>query len=76
MSAIWYVTYEIRRRGLLARRARSPRETRTFATESEAKAFARSKLDEGLVVFAGTINPHLPRQLIPSQNIADWLVEQ
>ena len=76
VSAIWYVTYEIRRRGLLARRARSPRETRTFASESEAKAFARSKLDEGLVVFAGTINPHLPRQLIPSQNIADWLVEQ
>ena len=31
---------------------------------------------DGLVVFAGTINPHLPRQLIPSQNIADWLVEQ
>jgi hypothetical protein len=76
VSAIWYVTYEIRRRGLLARRARSPRETRTFASESEAKAFARSILDEGLVVFAGTINPHLPRQLIPSQNIADWLVEQ
>ncbi|MGY3492426.1 hypothetical protein [Bradyrhizobium sp. USDA 4502] len=76
VSAIWYVTYEIRRRGLLARRARSPRETRTFASESEAKAFARSKLDEGLVVFAGTINPHLPRQLIPSHNIADWLVEQ
>ena len=76
VSAIWYVTFEIRQRGLLKRRARSPRETRTFATESEAKVFARSKLDEGLVVFAGTINPHLPRQLIPSQNIADWLVEQ
>ncbi|WP_246668100.1 hypothetical protein [Bradyrhizobium elkanii] len=74
--AIWYVTFEIRQRGLLNRRARSPRETRTFASESEAKAFARSKLDEGLVVFAGTINPHLPRQLITSQNIADWLVEQ
>jgi hypothetical protein len=26
---------------------------------------ARAKLDEGLAVFAGTINPHLPRQLIP-----------
>lgn len=76
VSANWYVTFELRPRGLLNRRARSPRETRTFATEAEAKAFARTKLDEGLVVFAGTINPHLPKQLILSQHMADWLVEQ
>jgi len=75
VSAIWYVTFEIRQRGLLHQRTRNPRETRTFATEAEAKEFARSKLDEGLVVFAGTLNPYLPRQLIPSQRIADWLVE-
>jgi hypothetical protein len=39
----------------------------------EAKNFARSKLDEGLTVFAGTINPYLPRQVIPSGSIAHWL---
>lgn len=76
VSPIWYVTFEIRKRGLLNRRARSPRETRTFESEAQAKAFARSKLDEGLVVFAGTINPHLPKQLILSQHIADWLLER
>ena len=47
--------------------------TRTFETEIEAKNFARRKLDEGLTVFAGTINPYLPRQVIPSGSIAHWL---
>jgi hypothetical protein len=75
MSPTWYVTFESRRRGLLPRR-RSPRETRTFATEAEAKLFARAKLDEGLVVFAGTINPHLPRRLIPSNDIHVWLADE
>jgi hypothetical protein len=71
----WYVTFEVRKRGLLPRQ-RSPRETKTFATEAEAKLFARAKLDEGLAVFAGTINPHLPRRLIPASGIAAWLVEE
>jgi hypothetical protein len=31
------------------------------------------KFDEGLVVTAGTIIPHLPRQAIPSTGIPDWL---
>ena len=55
---IWYVTFEIRKRGILPKQ-RASRETRTFATEAEAKIFARSKLKEGLTVFAGTINPHM-----------------
>ncbi|OPY94824.1 hypothetical protein A5906_11280 [Bradyrhizobium sacchari] len=71
----WYVTFEVRKRGLLPRQ-RSPRETKTFATEAEAKLFARAKLDEGLAVFAGTINPHLPRRLIPASGIAAWLLEE
>jgi len=48
-------------------------ETRTFATEVEAKQFARVKLDEGLAVYAGTINPHLPKRIIPSGGIFHWL---
>ncbi|WP_404979755.1 hypothetical protein [Bradyrhizobium sp. Arg816] len=44
-------------------------------TEHEAKLFARAKLDEGLAVFAGTINPHLPRRLIPASGINAWLAE-
>ena len=72
---IWYVTFEIRKRGILPKQ-RSPRETRTFATEAEAKIFARSKLEEGLTVFAGTINPHTPKRLVPSSQIYNWLADE
>ena len=71
---IWYVTFEVRQRGVLPKQ-RSPRETRTFATEAEAKIFARAKLDEGLVVYAGTINPHTPKRLVPSSQIDSWLID-
>ncbi|APG09383.1 hypothetical protein BKD09_13645 [Bradyrhizobium japonicum] len=74
MIPTWYVTFEVQKRGILPRQ-RSPRETRTFVTEHDAKLFARAKLDEGLAVFAGTINPHLPRRLIPASGINAWLAE-
>ena len=71
-TPIWYVTFEVRKRGVLPK-LRSPRETKTFATEAEAKTFARSKLDEGLIAYAGTINPHTPKRLVPSSQIYAWL---
>jgi hypothetical protein len=71
---IWYVTFEIRKRGILPKQ-RSPRETRTFATEAEAKIFSGSKLKEGLTVFAGTINPHMPKRLVSSSQIYAWLAD-
>jgi len=76
VPSTWFVTFEIRKRGLLHKKERSPRDTRTFATEAEAKTFAQTKLEEGLVVFAGTINPHSPKRLILSRDIAGWLVEE
>ena len=72
MPHVWYVTFEVRKRGLLPKR-RSPRVTKTFETETEAKDFARTKFDEGLVVFAGTLNPFLPKRLITSSSIPQWL---
>jgi hypothetical protein len=75
MPANWYVTVEVHKRGTLPRR-RSPRLTSTFETEAEAKNFARAKLQEGLIVFAGTINPHVPRRLVPSHDIAAWAAEE
>ena len=72
MARSWYVTFEVQKRGILPKR-RSPRVTKTFETEAEAKDFARTKVGEGLRVYAGTINPHLPRQLIPSNRIHVWL---
>ena len=68
----WYVTFEVPRTGALVQR-RSPRLTKTFETEAEARDFARAKFDGGLIVTAGTINPHLPRRAIPSEEIPAWL---
>jgi hypothetical protein len=69
------VTFEVRNRGILPKQ-RSPRETKTFVTEAEAKNFARLKLEEGLSVFAGTINPHSPKRIVPSSQIYAWLADQ
>jgi hypothetical protein len=72
MPHTWYVTFQMHKRGLLPKR-RSQRITRSFETEPEAKDFARARFNEGLVVFAGTINPFFPKQLIPSSDIPQWL---
>ena len=69
------VTFEVHKRGTLLRR-RSPRATRTFETEAEAKDFARAKFNEGLIVYAGTVIPHKPRRTIPSSDIPAWLDDQ
>ena len=73
MPHTWYVTFENPKQGLLSHKRRSPRTTRTFGTEAEAKAFAREQLDKGLAVTAGTINPRLPKQIIPSSKMSEWL---
>ena len=72
MPYTWDVTFEVQKRGVLPRR-RNPRATRNFETETEAKDFARAKFNEGLIVYAGTINPYSPRQLIPSSSIPSWI---
>jgi hypothetical protein len=72
MNHTWYVTFEVPRGGTLVPR-RNPRLTKTFETEADARDFARTKFDGGLIVTAGTINPYLPRRAIPSGEIAAWL---
>ena len=74
MSPTWYVTVEVRP-GVLPR-PRSPRLTSTFETEAEAKNFARTKLREGRMVFAGTINPFTPRRTVPSHDLAAWVADK
>jgi hypothetical protein len=72
MNHTWYVTFEVPRSVTLIKR-RTPHLSRTFETEAEARDFARAKFESGLIVTAGTINPHLPRQAIPSEKIPAWL---
>jgi hypothetical protein len=52
-----------------------PRVTKAFRSERDAKAFARTKLAEGLNVIAGTLNPHLPKRTIASTQLRGWLNE-
>jgi hypothetical protein len=72
MKHTWYVTFEVPADGKLLRR-RHPRLTKTFETEAAARDFARNKFNDGLIVTAGTIIPHLPRASIPSVGIPAWL---
>ncbi|MHC2333413.1 hypothetical protein ACVIW0_002702 [Bradyrhizobium sp. USDA 4454] len=76
MRHTWYVTFEVQQRRGMLPKPRHPRLTRTFETETEAKLFAKEKLDQGLVVTAGTLNPHTPRQVVPSIAISVWLGEE
>jgi hypothetical protein len=72
MTHTWYVTFEVPKSGTLVQR-RNPYLTTTFETEAEAKDFARTKFHSGLIVTAGTVNPHLPKRAIPSTEIPVWL---
>src|SRR5450631_1982171 len=70
----WYVSID---RPILRRptslRAPSPRQSKSFPTEIEAKQFARAMLSEGFKVMAGTMNPHLPRRLVVASEIDRWI---
>ena len=75
MTYSWYVTFEVQKRGVSAR-PRSPRATKIFETETEAKDFARAKFNEGLIVHAGTIIPHKPGRTITSSDVPAWLDDE
>jgi len=71
MKLTWYVVFAVPKTA--KRRAR--RVTETFENESQAREFARQKTAEGLLVNAGTINPHLPKRAIASTDIQQWIKE-
>jgi hypothetical protein len=67
----WYVSFAERGGGF---NERAQRVTKAFATEHEAKEFARAKSKAGeKSLMAGTINPATPKRVIPSASIPDWL---
>jgi hypothetical protein len=57
-----------------AKRAFS-RSTKKFRSELKAKEFAKQKLTETQDVSAGTLNPHLPKRVISSAQMIQWLEE-
>jgi hypothetical protein len=69
----WYVSFE-QKRISPAKRAFT-RATETFHSELEAKEFAKQKLTETQNISAGTLNPHLPKRVISSAQMSQWLDE-
>ncbi len=70
-KAIWYVSFALRDPN--AGHQRYARQTRTFPSEREARAFASTLLDRTDDISAGTINPHTPRRVIAPAAIVDWV---
>ena len=50
----------------------TPRSTRTFKSEVDAKLFALQILAKGWTASAGTLSPHQPKQVIASSQIDRW----
>jgi hypothetical protein len=71
MKLTWYVVFEVPKTA----KRRGRRVSETFENESQAREFAREKTAEGLLVNAGTINPHLPKRVIASTDIQQWIEE-
>jgi hypothetical protein len=49
--------------------------TETFASEREAKQFAKAKVEPTQNVTAGTINPHTPKRIVTPMQVPDWVEE-
>jgi len=69
----WYVSFEPKHR--MPGQRGFMRKTETFRSEQDAKAFAKAKLTDGSNINAGTLNPHLPKRIIASADLLDWLNE-
>jgi hypothetical protein len=72
LKHIWYVSFEMPRAPIGEKRPYS-RKTRTFQSEIEAKNFAKEQLQGSPNVNAGTLNPFLPKRVITSAQIYEWL---
>lgn len=69
----WFVSYQpLGPSGIPSR----PRLSETFSNELEAKAFVKAHLADARNITAGTINPHLPKRVIGSAHIIEWLNEE
>jgi hypothetical protein len=72
LKHIWYVSFEIPR-APIGEKLPYSRKTITFQSEIEAKKFAKEKLQISQSVNAGTLNPFLPKRVINSAQIYEWL---
>src|ERR1700753_4490520 len=71
-QSTWFVSFEVRRE---AKRRTFARATETFASERDAKQFAKAKLSLGQTVSAGTINPYQPKRTVTPMRVSPWIAE-
>jgi hypothetical protein len=71
-QSTWYVSFELPRD---AKRRTFARATETFASEREAKQFAKTKTSLGQRIAAGTINPHQPKRTVTPMQVSEWIDE-
>jgi hypothetical protein len=69
----WFVSVKFPRPGRLA--GGPARETKTFATEAEAKQYAKEMLSEKNKILAGTLlsADHPIRRFIPASELHRWI---
>jgi hypothetical protein len=72
----WYVSFETCSGKKPRGRRPYTRRTSTFQCESAAKEFANARLKDSRNVAAGTLNPYLPKRVISSEQISQWLEEE
>jgi hypothetical protein len=51
------------------------RRSQSFASETDAKLYAASRIAEGVELTAGTLNPVVPKRTIGPLQIEQWLSE-
>ena len=70
----WFVSATMKEKGKLLWAAR---QTKGFATEIEAKQYARAMLYDGHNVTAGTLSPHHPmRRTVAASEVCKWVEEE
>jgi hypothetical protein len=75
----WFVSVEVPRQMLLGSQRTSIRQTRTFATETEAKQFAKEMLlADRKNIIAGTLLSADPtaRRIISGSHLYRWIEEE
>jgi hypothetical protein len=69
----WYISFELPSDPASWDRRPYSRNTSTFRSEIDAKNFAKARLSDSRSVNAGTLNPYLPKRVITSTQIYEWV---
>ena len=75
MRKTWFVTFRPRDPSRLPEVDGHRRMSENFESEADAKAFAADRLKDSSQIVAGTLNPVIPKRIIGSARIFEWVDE-